>query len=273
MNMGIRLVLFLSLAFLTRPSFCNEKQYPGSNGAGMGNAMVANHGFWSIFHNQAGLANLQGTNFGFHRENRFLVSEYALSAIALAVPTKPGTLGLGLSYFGYSNYHEINSGLSFSRKMTERIAFGVQLNFHHLHISEHYGNTQHLSVEGGMIAMPVQDFYIGVHVFNPTRASIRTFYEQASPLIMRFGMAYHVGNRAILGIETEKESEQKAIFRAGTELMVIEQLVIRAGINVRPVQSSFGIGYRNAGLLIDLAFTNHPVLGLTPHFSTSIAFQ
>ena len=270
MKTGIRLVLFLTLGLLTKPACGNEKQYPGSKGAAMGNALVANYGCWSVFHNQAGLANLQGTSLGFHRENRFLVSEYALSAIALAVPTKPGTLGLGLSYFGYSKYHEINSGLSFSRKMTDRIAVGVQLNYHRLHISEQYGNTQHLSVEGGMIAMPAPDFYIGVHVFNPTRATIRTWYEQAKPLILRFGMAYHFGNRAILGVETEKETGQKALFRAGTEMMVIDQLVIRAGINVRPVQYSFGIGYRNAGLAIDLAFTNHPVLGLTPHFSTSI---
>lgn len=245
----------------------------GSCAAAMGNAAVVNMGFWPSFHNQAALAGVESLTFGIHHENRFAVNELGLQAFGVAVPTRPGTVGFNISYFGFSLYNELKTGLSFGRYFSEFFAAGVQLNYHRTHIANYYGNTDNLTVELGFIAKPLNNLYIGAHIFNPTRTKIETFYTQALPTIFRFGIGYHFGDRAVINIETEKDLDRKAIFKGGTEIKVIDDFVIRTGISSNPLQPSFGLGYAFKNLKADLAFSYHQLLGLSPHFSISYAFR
>ncbi len=272
MRTCIILLLFIH-PFSFRIFAGNEIFSAGSSSAAMGNASVTNFGFWSAFHNQAGLSSMKNLTLGFHHENRFNVPELSLHSFGIALPTKPGTLAFNFSYFGFSKYNEIKAGLSFGRFLWENFAVGIQLNYLHTHIDNLYGNTGTLVVEGGFIANPFPDFFIGAHVYNPTRSKIGTFYDQPLPVILRLGIGYHFGNRAIVTVETEKDLYQKAIFKAGTEINVLENFVIRSGIAAKPSRASFGVGYVFRNLTVDMAFTNHQVLGLTPHVSISYAFR
>lgn len=251
----------------------NENYPAGSSAAAMGNAAIVSKGFWSSFHNQAGLASLESLTFGIHHENRFGVPEFGLQAFGLAVPTKPGTLGFNVTYFGFSKYNEVKAGLSFGRHLSEIFAVGIQLNYLHTYISNLYGNTSTLSVEAGFIAEPLPGLVVGAHIYNPTRATIKTFFDQPVPTILRFGLGYHFGDRAVLNIETEKDLDRKVVLKGGTEVKVLDNFVIRAGISGNPVQSSFGLGYVFKNLSADLAFSNHQILGLTPHFSLTYSFR
>lgn len=269
-----RLVVIVILCYFPIHGVNGNGNYPaGSSAAAMGNAAVVSYGFWSSFHNQAGLAAIEHLTLGLHHENRFGVPEFGLQAFAIAIPTKPGTIGFNLSYFGFTKYNEIKAGLSFGRYLSDFFAVGIQLNYLNTHISNHYGNTANLTIEGGFIAMPLPGFFIGAHIYNPTRAKIKTWYDQPVPTILRFGIGYHFGERAKVNIETEKDLDYKAFFKAGTEIMVIENFVVRAGITSNPVQTSFGLGYSLKNLKVDLAFTNHQILGLTPHLSLSYSFK
>lgn len=272
MRIGFALVLLIFSIHIT----ClrgNENHPAGSSAAAMGNAAIVSTGFWSSFHNQAGLASLENLAFGIHHENRFGLPEFGLQAFGVAVPTKPGTLGFNISYFGFSKYNEVKAGLSFGRYLSEIFAVGIQLNYLHTHISNLYGNTSTLTVEAGFIAEPVPGFFVGAHIYNPTRAKIKTFYNQPVPTILRFGIGYHFGDRAILNIETEKDLDKKVMMKGGAEIKVLEGFVIRTGIAGSPVQSSFGLGYVFKNLVADLAFSNHQILGLTPHFSLTYSLR
>jgi hypothetical protein len=260
-------ILISIIGIITAELKGNDNHPAGSNAAAMGNAAVVSRGFWSLFHNQAGLAALERITFGIHHENKFSVPEFALHAIGAAVPTKPGTIGVNITYFGFSKYNEIKTGLSFGRQFGNNLSAGIQLNYLHTHISDHYGNTSNLTVEGGFIASPLENFFIGAHIFNPVRTTIKTWYNQPIPTILKFGLGYHFGDRAIVHIETEKDLDKKALFKAGSEITVVENFVLRTGISGMPLQSSFGLGYLFRGFQADLAFTNHYILGLTPHIS------
>lgn len=272
MRTGLFFLVFLC-SISSQPLKGNENYTAGSASSAMGNASVSNFGVWSAFHNQAGLSAINNLTIGLHHENRFNIPELGLHSLVLAVPSRPGTLAMNISYFGFSKYNEIKAGLSFGRFLSENFAVGIQLNYLHTHIDNLYGNTGTLTVEGGFIANPFPGFFVGAHVYNPTRSKIRTFYDQPLPVIFRLGMGYHFGSRAIVNIETEKDLHQKPIFKAGTEINVLENFVIRSGISANPAQASFGVGYFFKNLTADLAFTNHQVLGLTPHVSLSYAFQ
>lgn len=272
MRFGYTLILIFCTIHISR-LHGNENYPAGSSAAAMGNAAIVSKGFWSSFHNQAGLASLESLTFGIHHENRFGVPEFGLQAFGVALPTKPGTLSFNIYYFGFSKYNEIKAGLSFGRYLSEILAVGIQLNYLHTHISNLYGNTSTLTVEGGFIAEPLPGLFIGAHIYNPTRAKIKTFYDQPVPTILRFGLGYNYGDRAVINIETEKDLDRKVILKAGTQITVIDNFVIRAGIAGSPVQSSFGLGYAFKNLKADLAFSNHQILGLTPHFSLTYSLK
>jgi hypothetical protein len=250
----------------------NENYPIGSRPAAMGNASVATGDLWSVHHNQAGLALLNSLQVGIHHENRFMVPEFGLQAVALAVPARPGVIGLSYSYFGFSRYNESKLGLAFGRRFGERLATGVQINYLHTYIAEDYGTTGNITVEGGFIAQPVDGLYIGAHIYNPTRTRITTYYDNPVPVIFRFGMAGHFDQKIIAVAEVEKEADFRPVFKAGIEIGVHGPLFLRTGIRSDPVQPSFGIGYILGSLFADLAFTNHRQLGLTPHFSLSYIF-
>jgi hypothetical protein len=269
----IILVLFPVFQFLaSAPANANENYPIGSRAAAMGNASVATSDLWSVHHNQAGLAFLNSLQVGVHHENRFMVPEFGLQALALAVPARPGTIGLSYTYFGFSRYNESKLGLAFGRRFGEKLAAGVQVNYLHTYIAGDYGTAGNITVEGGFIAQPADGFYIGVHVYNPSRTSVKTYYNDPIPVIFKFGVAGHFDQKIIAVAEVEKEPDYSPVFKAGIEVGVHGPLFLRTGIKSDPVQASFGIGYIFGSLFADLAFTNHQQLGLTPHFSLGYIF-
>ena len=272
---GKRILLIFLPVFHFFGSFhisANENYPLGSRAAAMGNASVAVSDIWSVHHNQAGLASLFAVQAGFHHENKFMVPEFGLQALAVAVPARPGTIGLSYTYFGFSKYNESKVGLAFGRKFSERISAGLQVNYLYTYIADDYGDTGNITVEGGFIIQPVDGLFVAAHVYNPTGTTIRTYYDEPVPTILRFGIAGYLGDRILAAVETEKEIDHEPVFKAGLEAGVVGSLYLRTGIISRPVQGSFGLGYKFGGLNADIAFTNHRLLGFTPHFSISYVF-
>lgn len=253
--------------------FSTENYLSGSRFAAMANASVMIPDIWSVSHNQAGLGYLTNLQFSFHYENKFMVPQYGLNAIAVAIPTNPGTLGFSLSYFGYSKYHEIKTSLAYGKLFGDKFSAGIQLNYHNIFISDEYGRSSAISVEGGIMFRPIRDLYIGVHVFNPSRAKFNTIGgNEYLPTIFRFGLGYHIMQKIWVALESQKETNLPAIWKLGLEVETLEHLFLRAGISSASLQGSFGIGYQIGGIRADLAFSFHPQMGFTPHVSFIYGF-
>lgn len=247
--------------------------YPfGGRAAGMGNAMVAVYDFWAVSHNQAGLAHQQGPAAGFYFENRFLTREMSLGAAAFALPAAGGIFGLSLTYFGYSQYHESKVGLAYARPFGARLSAGVQLNYLHTYIGEGYGSTGVLAAELGVLYELLPRLNIGMHLFNPTQAKIRVPGGERLPTILRLGMAYSFSERAIVCLETEKDLDNKSVFRVGLEYGITENILLRAGIGTQPTTNAFGFGMKLGRLQIDLSSSFHQVLGYSPQASVVYSF-
>jgi hypothetical protein len=257
------------LFYVNNDVFSNENYPTGSRAAAMGNAASAVSDLWSVYHNQAGLASLKNFQVGVHHENRFMVPEFALQAMAMAVPVRPGTIGVSYTYFGFSSYNESKLGLAFGRNFGERFSAGVQFSYLHTFIAGDYGNSGNITAEGGFIARPADGLFIAAHIYNPSRTRMKTYYEQTIPVVLKFGLAVFLGEKIIAAVETEKVHDRRAVFKAGLEMGFSEPLFLRAGISSGPVQGSFGIGYVFGRVAADIAFTDHQVLGFTPHFTLS----
>ena len=264
-------VLFILIAFLTlqtRNVFSQSDNFPiGTRAAAMGNAYVAESDIWSSHHNQAGLGFYPHFAIGFHNENKFLVSEYGLIAMALTVPVNAGTFGISYSYFGYSMYNESKLGIGFGKQFGNNLAAGVQLNYHNNYLFGEYGNRNALSVEGGIQYKPNEDITIGVHLSNPTRSTISNNELDTIPSYLNIGMTYKGFDKIRLNLQAKQEIDHEMRFLGGLEYELFENLQLRTGIMTNPTQSTFGLGYNLGKLSADIAFTHHQILGFTPHFS------
>ncbi len=244
----------------------------GARFSAMANATVMMPDLWSLSHNQAGLGWIKQPVVGFHFENKFAVPQYSLSALGAAVPLRPGTMGLLFYYFGYSKYHDTRIGLSFGRAFTERFAAGIQINYIATYIADEYGTYHSLSAEGGFIAQPLENLYLGFHVYNFTASKMTNPEREPLPVIFRVGAGYEFRNILFVSVETEKTVDETGVFRTGVEVSALENFFLRAGYATNPSRPSMGMGYIFKGFRGDLSFTLHPQLGFTPYFSLLYTF-
>jgi len=267
-----KFLLILLVALFWTDLFATDNFHVGARSAGMANAGVFLRDIWSSHHNQAGLAYLTKPSLGFYFEQRFAQKELSMTSVAGALPLFNGTAGINLAYWGYEKFNTSKFGFSFSKQLGTVFSAGIQLDYFNTYLAEDVGNKGTVLAEAGLLAQPVPNFFIGAHIYNPTRARLADYNDERLPTILRFGMGYNFADKLLIGLETEKNITEKAIFKTGLEYKYLEKLYLRAGISTNPIISSFGIGYKLKDLAVDLAFSRHDILGLIPHFSVNYSF-
>ena len=242
----------------------------------MGNVGVMCSDLWSVSHNQAGLGFYNHLAAGFHHENRFAVAEFSLHSAAFIIPTQSGTFGLSYTYFGYSSYHENKIGLAFGKSLNKWFSAGIQFNYLNTYVADETGNINGMAVEAGIIAKPIQNLSIGVHIYNPIGSCFRGLSEKERiPVIFSLGAGYDYKDKLFIAIETMKEVEMaRASYKAGLEYRIKHFLLIRTGLIINEyISHSFGLGLALKKIKIDLAFSHQQIIGYTPHFSVQYWFR
>lgn len=278
MNLGIKIgIIFTILWLATHPLSATNDNYPaGAGNAALGNVGVMMPGFWSVSHNQAGLGFYHHFSAGVHHENRFLVPEFNLHSIGMTIPVSSATLGASYTFFGYQVYNESKLGLSIGKAFHEKFSAGIQLDYLHIHSSIENCNSSAIAAEAGVMAQPVNNLYIGFHIFNPTGSKHSAASgEELIPVIVRFGLGYYFNEWLFFGVETEKDLEIKqALFRSGLEYRITPGIYARTGVELsESVHHSFGLGFTLGGIRADVSFMHHQVVGYTPFLSLSYEFR
>lgn len=243
--------------------------YPlGARSAGMSAASVTMMDIWSSANNQAGLAYMERFTASLYYENRFATKSLSVQAGAFAIPVRKTVIGVNYRYFGFSKYNETKFGLAVSKKLGEKLALGVQMDYFHTHFAGDYGNFGVLCGEIGLLCEPVEHLMIGAHVYNISQSRQNASPGERVPAIMRFGASYTIGGKATVSMETEKDLRTDAVFRGGLEFNLISELYLRCGVSTGYTnQYAFGLGYGWKYFVIDFAFSHHRILGYSPHIS------
>ena len=264
------LFVFWSLTSLTtKISYAGNDNYPlGARSAGIANASVTMTDIWASANNQAGLCYLERATAAIFYENRLNVNKLALHAGAFAIPVYSTVIGVNYRYFGYSKYNDTKIGLAVSKRLGEKFAVGVQMNYFHTHFADDYGNSGVLCAEIGILYEPVEKLFVGAHLFNVSQSKQKVNYNERIPTIMRFGVSYKIHEKTMVSLETEKDLRMDAIFKGGFEYSPISDLTLRCGVsNGCMYQYAFGLGYGWNRFVIDISFCHHKFLGYTPHIS------
>jgi hypothetical protein len=266
------LLLFLFAFCLLTSAFCQDNSPLGSRSSSLGNASVSLSDLWSVQNNQAGLGFIKEMNAGVYYQNQFILKELSTKAFAFAMPTKRGTFGICVSNFGYSLFRQNKYGLAFGKAFGDKISAGIMMDYIGTAIPE-YGKKGSLVAEAGIQAKPRKDLTIGVHIFNLTRAKLADYNDERIPTIMRLGADYKFSDKVFVALETEKDIDKKAMFKAGLEYKPIKELYLRAGISTNPSLSCFGIGIQLKQFRLDISSTYHSTFGFSPQMGLLYQFN
>lgn len=245
----------------------------GGQSQAMANANVAITDVWAVNYNQAALVGIEQIQTGIGYSNHYFLKELGLSSGVFAMPLSVGVIAASYDYFGYSTYHESSVGLAFARALGEKISAGIKVNYHNTFINDsYYGKTSSVTVEGGILARLSDELKVGAHIFNPLRAKLADYNDERIPTILKAGLSYNFSDKAILCIEAEKNSDYKAIYKAGIHYIPVENFYLRGGLSNEPTNYTFGLGFLYHNFRFDLAYGHHRILGSSPHFSLTYKF-
>lgn len=262
--------LFIILLICWGTSLWGQNGQPlpaGARGAGMGNVSVGFQDINSIFGNQAGLAGLEQTAFTVIGEQRFMGFGIRSVGAGIGIPVSAGTFGVVAQYFGIEEYNEQKAGLSYSRKLFDKLSIGVQFNYLNVRV-EDFGNTSLFTFEGGLQSQVSRNLLLGFYTYSPVRVNITE--EESLPTIFKLGGSLKVSKKLTLAAEVEKDIDFPAAFHLGIEYAIVKALLLRVGVETNPAELSIGFGYRlEDKLRIDIAASYHQFLGITPTFGMS----
>lgn len=245
----------------------------GAKATGMGKNGLLNVDVWAIYNNQAALASVENAEAGLHYENKFAMKQLGMSAGAFVVPALTGTFGFSIAHLGIDDYGETRIGVGYGKKIAKRLSLGIKFNYHLLNFVSGYPDFYTFTGEVGLIAEPLDNLFIGAHVFNPTFAKLNSRYEDPVPVTFKTGAGYKIAGKLMLTAEIEKERYDDVSPRFGIDYSLFKSMSLRTGVSLNPVEICFGAGWvAKEKLSLDFAFYHHEILGYSPQLSLSYRF-
>ena len=242
------------------PILCTAQGWRGAYTSGFGNIAAVSASVYSMFNNQAGLADVKDKAVVGGGERRYVWAEVGLYGAGFALPTKSGTFGVGVSGFGIPAYKQQKIGLAYGRQLWQGIRLGGQLDYFRTAISE-YGNRGVFSFEIGVQADLTKDLIIGTHIANPY--PVEMVEGDNLPTVFQMGLLYKVSEKASFGMELEKDIDFPLRVKAGVAYRPVQKFEIRSGFSSDPSNFHFGLGcFFTKNMVIDMGTQYDLTLGL-----------
>lgn len=239
---------------------------------GIGGASVSQRGLWSILNNQAGISKITKPIWGISGNNHFLTPQLSTSSIVYAHPTKKGTIGLSAQYYGYRHFRESEYSISIGKTLSTKISTGVQISYISTSISDGNSDLNNIVAEGGILISVSDKLIIGTHIYNPFYGKKRNSKHRATPSIIRLGSQYIFSDKVTFYTEIEKSIQSMHKAKMGLTYQPNQTFDFSVGISTNPTLVSFVIGIQQKKLHFDFSFSQHQILGTSPHIALNYAF-
>lgn len=256
------LILFIYL-LINRCEATDLLKPLGGRATAMGRTSVCEQQLWALWNNPSGLSKIQRWQCGLYYENQWMLKETAFKSggIVRAIDDV-GSFGLMVSQFGWNEQSENLFGLAYSRSFGPYLAVGLRADCWWLHLGEGYPDRLAPCFMLGIQSQVTERFMLGVTLYNPLNTRLKTLNEDALPVVMRLGCAYHFTTDFVGQCEIEKSSQVRGIsIGSGFEYTLFGRFHLRAGAQYNPNVISFGAGYTVRNLHVDVAAQMHQVLG------------
>jgi hypothetical protein len=228
------------------------------------NAGVAVRDNRNAFCNPANIAFADKIEIGIQYENRYFLKELANRSINAILPTKYVNASLSASYFGYSYYNEILTGLGFARNFSDVFSLGVQFNYLTSYFAAQNRYRGAFFPQVGVNVRLSSAIYLGFSTFNPFQQNIKTEYAvKRLPSVFSLGMDYRIGEDFSARLEIEKEISSNFRVATGFEYSMLNAIIFKlGGYHINYFVPCLGFGVHFGEFSFTLNGELHPQLGL-----------
>jgi hypothetical protein len=262
----LTLVLFF-ISFFKGYSIGNETQI-GAREVSLGNAAVSLISAFSVFNNQAALAQINRITVAIDYRQPFLIEGYTDRALAAVVPLPVANFAFSLQQRGIQGYNESRFGFAMARTLGKRFSAGLQFNYFMADFPEDGSNRGTFLIEFGMLFQTRNNVTIGLHVFNPGYASIESLnFRSNLPFRVSTGIALKPSANLLLVGAMVYCTDRPLNFSLGIEYQFSDSFFLRCGLSGKPIRHSAGLGYKWSFFGIDVSMMHHETLGYTPSIS------
>lgn len=268
---------------------------PSARSAAMGGAYATMSSADALFFNAAGLATLPKAEISAMHAQWLLDTRF--DALALAAPTRLGTLGLGVARLsagtfegrtadraasgGFTAQDAVYS-VSFGRSILPGTGIGGSLKFLHSEIGPYSARTVavDLGVRRELSSKPIT---LGLSIQNLGRGLKFLDQEDPLPTMVSAGASYRLAGVLGLAAEVRHEVRDRRLTASiGTEYSLLGALALRAGYASNAVKSvpgnsplsglGGGLGMRWKAVSADYSFTPFGALGDVQRVGLSARF-
>jgi len=286
MNIRLLQLFLLNLLALGTTQLHAQGNGPAGHGAravALGNASATlSHEVWAVANNAAGLGTLTQPTAGAYFENRYLITSLNVAAVALAVPlgivapaaagqparAERGVVGFEAQRFGGALYNEVRVGAAYGYRLGV-VNIGGRLDMLQVSFQDLGNRRAMVGSLGGQADVVPEHLTFGVYLYNLNQAKLADYQDERVPTVVRAGLAYRAGKQVLVVVESEKDIEQDAGFKAGLEYLPAPAVALRAGYASLSQQTTAGVGVKASNFQLDYAAGWHSVLGLSQFLSVN----
>ncbi|MEM7574858.1 MAG: hypothetical protein AAF433_18270 [Bacteroidota bacterium] len=260
---GHRILLFVLVVL---PQVLSAQQgFPppgGARGRAMGGAGLTFQDTYASWSNSAGLGGLEELGVVLSGEQRFGISELQLVGVAAAIPVANGGFGIGVSSFGFDAYRDTRFSLGYGRKLLDGFRIGAELIGLNTSV-ENYSSRFSGTFSLGFQLDVLPELSVGTRIFSPIRVEVAE--DEILPQLLGIGLGYRPTDQLLILAEFEQEINFNSRFRLGMEYVVLEELILRAGVVTEASELSFGAEYQATDQFrIGIVGAFHETLGWSP---------
>lgn len=180
-----------------------------------------------------------------------------------------------LTSFGYDAYRKTMMRLAVGKNINKRWTAGVAVHYTLLQTELYDESFSRLSTDIGITFMPVDNLLIGFVLINSPSVYMGDKYadkERFGTYKMQIGFNWQFINNLFIIAYIGTSKEHTLVGSAGIEYVVFDCFYLRAGMKLKPLLPSAGIGYDLGSFTIDIAAINHEVLGISTAFGLTYSF-
>jgi len=265
------LTLATFFIFFSKGYSIGDNNQVGAREAALANASVAIISPFSVFHNQAAMARFKNIAIAVDYRQPYLIDGFSSKALAFVIPTSLSNFAVGIQQKGIPGYSESRFGLSMARTLGNRVSVGIQFNYFMIDFPEQGSHRGTFLIEFGMLYQTSDNLSIGLHIFNPSRASIESLnFKSELPVSATAGIALKPSANLVFVSAVAFSLDNPLNVRMGIEYQFSDSFFFRGGLSGKPVRHSAGIGYKCRNFCVDFAIVHHETLGYTPSISLTL---
>jgi len=207
--------------------------------------------------------------------NRYSVSELSTISGGFYFYNDIIPTGLEVTSFGYDEYRESLFRLSMGKQVAEQWFLGVAIQYCLLQSELFEESSGRISTDIGISYKPVENLLTSLSILHVPSVSIgdeNIDNNHIAPYSIQMGFSWGVTNSVLITGSLENCKEDNIAGSFGMEYMPFDDFSIRTGVRSSPLIPSLGVGYRVAGISVDVGTVYHSVLGVSMGAGISFSF-